>query len=90
MQITPLVLKMIIHYHVQSHVPYAEGDYSHQSSQAVVGAKGVLQASGMIKRFTSTDNRDDLFCLTEKGKFYLNYLLDTPLPTETYEIRREG
>lgn len=83
---SPLGLKILIHYRTQPHLPYAHDDLGHRWSDAVLALESLFLSEGMI---VSRESEEDRYTLTGKGNYYLDYLCKTPFPTEKWEIVRD-
>lgn len=71
---TPSDLAFLLHCHV------SPSPHPHASSPAIVDGISRLLAHGLIQR------EDRHFGTTEKGKFYIEHLLSTPFPVESFSI----
>ena len=65
---TPLHLKILLHYHCVHSVMYAFDDPYHANSNTVKEYTKQLVADGLIER------EDEFYSTTEKGKFYVEAL----------------
>lgn len=83
--ITPVHLMVLLHYHVNTNqMPQIQ-----ENVPAFSEAAGSMLRRGMLLEVSARADRtkgDATLALTEKGKFYLEYLLATPLPGTKYFI----
>lgn len=76
---TPLQLKMLLHYHHMAE-PYAVREPEHRHSGAVLEQRHKLIDWGMLNY---TPDTPSCFTLTERGKFFIDYICALPLPIAT-------
>lgn len=72
---TPLELRILLHYYY-SPEPFDE------LSDAQVGAEKNFVSEGLLKEV------DNVLKITPMGKFYIDYILRTPLPIMTFCVPR--
>lgn len=77
---TPLQIKMMLHYYTSTE-PYSARDLIHANSQSVYE-----QRDELIKWELLTYKFNSAYEVTEKGKFYIEYLLSVPVPSIKYVI----
>lgn len=77
--LTPNHLEVLIHCHV------SPSPHPRRFAPAVDQAIAHFLEHGMVR----PDNHEkDVFHSTEKGKVWLQYLLDVPFPVETFKVPR--
>lgn len=77
---TPLQIQMMLHYYAIAE-PYSVHNRTHAQSAAVYGQRQQLIDDGML-----SVNIDSGYTVTEKGQFYIEYLLSVPVPSIKFVI----
>lgn len=83
--ITPLTLEIILHYYAHAR-DYREGDFSAPAVREVVDC---LISEGMLDNDADPEH-PSRFRITEKGRFYIDFLRAVPFPVMRYTIKMEG
>ncbi|MPZ19536.1 MAG: hypothetical protein GEV06_16690 [Luteitalea sp.] len=76
---TPLQIQMMLHYFAIA-APYAERDPAHAFSPAVVGQRGDLIRSGLLR----VDDSPSGYEVTARGRAYVEALKRVPLPGQQW------
>lgn len=79
---TPLQIKMMLHYYAIAE-PYSARDLCHANSSAVHEQREFLVNCGMLR---INDSSDSGYEVTDKGQFYIEYLLSVPVPSTKFVI----
>lgn len=80
MNMTPLHIRMMLHYYAIA-TPYAEHDPFHASSIAVAEYRGHLIQSGLIEEDLKSPSG---YRSTARGRAYVEALCDMPLPIQKW------
>ena len=79
---TPLMIEILLHYYSCAR-DYRNGDFSAPAvREAIDWFRG---EAGMLNTHSVRDS-DATYSLTDKGKFYVEYLLSIPIPVIRYAI----
>lgn len=79
---TPLQIQMMLHYHC-SPEPYSVHNRTHAQSEVVHRQRQQLLDDGMLSVEGHTDSG---YTVTDKGRFYIEYLLSVPVPSTKFVI----
>lgn len=78
---TPLQLEILLHYYA-SLGDYREGDFSAPAvRKAIDDFKGPL---GLLRPAKENTSRGSCYVITERGRTFLNHVLELPLPVQTW------
>lgn len=72
--VSPSNLELLLHCHVSPE------QHPRLEAKAIKGGLEYLQGHGMIERYDRT------WTTTEKGKFYIEYILSIPFPEQSFRI----
>lgn len=73
----PLQIEIMLHYY------YSTVDYRDLAVSAISDALDELAEARMLENDRTDEN---LYCITSKGMFYVEYLCTIPLPTTGFRI----
>lgn len=77
---TPLELEILLHYYCKAR-DYRDGDFSFPAVREAIESFVRYE-----KLLVSTPCSDSAYVITDRGKFYVDHLLNQPLPKQVWVI----
>lgn len=82
---TPLKIEMMLHYYTSA-TDYRDGDFSAPAVREAIN--WFRDEAGMLAANDPKAGKDTAYSITEKGKFYVEYICSVPLPVTRHAIEQ--
>lgn len=85
---TPLHLLILIHYYI-SFEEYSKHDLNHANSITTMNYTHELVIHGVLAKRDEIHLLGSRYEITDKGRFFINYILNLPFPIQKWEMPNE-